>query len=236
MVSNVRGWDREGVCSDVSPDVRHVVCSRLKHTPFTLFCFLEEFERIFQLRVFMVGGKWMWTEVNLNKNIKRNQEKSWTVVCLLAAGLVLMVNKHRCSISWWFLLLWSNSGWGHPWERSVPGVLWRLHHKASLCSAPLTNTWQSEFIGRRPIRALLLGRASAALGQSAQRNGTRASELCCDVVTWRWEKECQHGSVARTRHECATTITRRGGDERVKIETAIDGAASYTDPPSVWTR
>lgn len=66
---------------------------------------------------------------------------------------------------------------------SVSGVLCRLHHKATLCSAPLINTWQAEFIDRRPIRALLLGRASATLGQSAPRNGTRASELCCDAVT-----------------------------------------------------
>lgn len=68
------------------------------------------------------------------------------------------------------------------------------HHKATLCflescfGDPSINTWQSEFIERRPMRSLLLGRASAAPGQLETRNGTRASELCSDVVTWRWER------------------------------------------------
>lgn len=94
------------------------------------------------------------------------------------------------------------------------------HHKATLWAEPSINTWQSGFIDRQPMRALLLGRASAALGQSATRNRTRASELCGDAVTWRWEKECQHGPVARTRCECATAITRRGREENTNVHIA----------------
>lgn len=105
------------------------------------------------------------------------------------------------------------------------------HYKATLypaqsrCGYPSINTWQSEFIERQPMRALLLGRASVALGQSETRNRTRASELCSDVITWRWEKECQHGPVARTGCECAPTITRRRKNENTKIAKPVDGAA-----------
>lgn len=75
------------------------------------------------------------------------------------------------------------------------------------------------------MRVLLLGRASAALSQSEPWNRTRTSELGGHAITWRWEKECQHGSVARTRSERATAITRRRREETVKIENAVDGAA-----------
>lgn len=89
----------------------------------------------------------------------------------------------------------------------------------------LLNTWQAEFMDRQPMRMLLLGRASAALSQSEPRNRTRTSELGGHAITWRWEKKCQHGPVARTRCECATAITRRRREETVKIENAVDGAA-----------
>lgn len=145
--------------------------------------------------------------------------------------------QHKFKISFQDKEPWSCSGGKLlPYVSTILSTPCGHYHKGTLWADPFTNTWQSEFIDRQPVRALFLGRASAAPSQSEPRNRTRASELCCDAVTWRWEKECQHGPVARTRCECATTITRRGREETRKYKTQIDDAAFLHEPPPNCTR
>lgn len=81
-------------------------------------------------------------------------------------------------------------------------------------------------------------RASLRRARPISASGRDPCLLSCAAMPSRdaGKKECQHGSVARTRRESATTITRRRRGESAEIETAVDGAASCTDPPPVRAR